>query len=178
MKNKLLGIVIALVVVCVIALLGIFGFDIPVYNFLRTFDWKIWDILGSIFSTKNWVAITLLLVVIFYVRKIIHTRSKVNVFDMYVLGFLFGMQCGRGWWNNKVVAWADASNILRGIKYHWIFPVHDGLGVSFNAIWTHIGVFCGIGYDWHGCAAWALVHVGVGHNHWFVACMRRGALAI
>ena len=83
MKNKLLGIVIALVVVCVIALLGIFGFDIPVYNFLRTFDWKIWDILGSIFSTKNWVAITLLLVVIFYVRKIIQTKSKFNVFDMY-----------------------------------------------------------------------------------------------
>lgn len=83
MKNKWLKIIIAFVVTCVITLCGIFGFDIPVYNFLRQFDWTGWAVISGIFSTKNWLAISLLVVVIFYVRKIIQTKSKFNIFDMY-----------------------------------------------------------------------------------------------
>lgn len=83
MKNRLIEISIAFVLTCALAIWGILGFDIPVYNFLRQFDYKIWDIIGAIFSTKNWVAISFLIVVIFYIRKIIQTKSKINLFETY-----------------------------------------------------------------------------------------------
>jgi membrane-associated phospholipid phosphatase len=83
MKNKLLWIVVGALITCAVALGGIFGFDIPLYMYMRGFDWRGFDIIGSIFSVKNWLAISLLVVVIFYVRKIIQTKSKANIFDMY-----------------------------------------------------------------------------------------------
>ena len=83
MKNRSVEIIIAFVLTFAIALWGIFGFDIPVYNFLHQFDYKIWDIISAIFNTKNWIVIPFLIVVIFYIRKIIQTKTKVNLLEAY-----------------------------------------------------------------------------------------------
>ena len=83
MKKKLLWILVALILTCIVALCGVFGFDIPLYKFMREFDWRGWEIIGSTFNVKIWLAISLILVVIFYVRKLIQTKSKFNIFDMY-----------------------------------------------------------------------------------------------
>ena len=83
MKNKWLGIIVAFIITCLVTLGGIFWFDVPVYNFLHQFNWRGWEILGKIFSAKNWLVIPFLVVVVFYVRKIIQTKSKVNLFETY-----------------------------------------------------------------------------------------------
>lgn len=83
MKNRLVEISIAFVLTFALALWGILGFDIPVYNFLHQFDYKICDIISAIFNTKNWIVISFLIVVIFYIRKLIQTKTKVNLLEAY-----------------------------------------------------------------------------------------------
>ncbi|MBO4480052.1 MAG: phosphatase PAP2 family protein [Alphaproteobacteria bacterium] len=82
-KLKWNWVIIACIITCFLTFAGIFGLDIPLYNFLHQFNWRIWDVIGNVFSTKNWLAISLIIVVIFYIRKLIQTKSKFNLLDMY-----------------------------------------------------------------------------------------------
>ncbi|MBO4700141.1 MAG: phosphatase PAP2 family protein [Alphaproteobacteria bacterium] len=71
------------IVTCALVLGGVFWFDIPVFNFLRTFDYKIWGVLGAIFSAKNWLVVSLIVLIIFYIKKSIQTKPKFSFSDFY-----------------------------------------------------------------------------------------------
>jgi len=77
------AIIIGTIITVMLVLMGVFWFDIPVYNFLRQFNWNIWKILGAIFSTKVWLVISFILVAIFYARKIIDTKSRISLSKFY-----------------------------------------------------------------------------------------------
>jgi len=77
------AIIIGTVVTLLLVFAGIFWFDIPMYNFLHRFDCRFWRILGTIFSAKSWLVLSLIFVVVFYVRKIITTKSMFSLSDFY-----------------------------------------------------------------------------------------------
>ena len=84
-KNKLgfYRVLLGVLVTVALILSGVFWFDIPVYNFLRHFDYKIWGILGVIFSAKNWLVVSLIVLLVFYIKKSIQTKPKFSFSDFY-----------------------------------------------------------------------------------------------
>ena len=92
-KALFVGAIFALVLIFA----GVFWFDIPMYNFLHRFDWGVWNVFGALFGAKVWLVVSFLVVVVFYLRKAIKTKSHISI-------------CG--WWNIKDCDWAYASNIL------------------------------------------------------------------
>lgn len=77
------AIVIGIIVTLVLVFCGILWFDIPVYNFLHRFDWKIWHVLDVVFSVKTWLVVSLIFVTAFYIKKIISTKSKLSLSGFY-----------------------------------------------------------------------------------------------
>ena len=77
------AVIIGTIAVSILIILGVFSFDIPIYNFLRRFDWNIWKIFGVIFSTKVWLVVSFLVVMIFYLRKVIKTKSHIGISNFY-----------------------------------------------------------------------------------------------
>lgn len=84
-ENKLdfVKILFGALITLVLVLGGVFWFDIPVFNFMRTFDCKFCDALGIIFSAKNWLVVSLIVLVVFYIKKCIQTKPKFSITDFY-----------------------------------------------------------------------------------------------
>lgn len=84
-ENKLnvIKIVCGAILTCVLVLCGVFGFDIPLFNLIRVFDCRFCNILGAIFSVKNWLVVSLLLLIIFYIKKSIQTKPRFSFGDFY-----------------------------------------------------------------------------------------------
>ncbi len=84
-ENKLNfgGVLLGIVLTAVLVMAGVLWFDIPVYNFLRTFNCKFFGILGNIFSAKNWVVLSAIVLLVFFMRKIFQTGFKFSIKDMY-----------------------------------------------------------------------------------------------
>lgn len=72
-----------IVLTCAIVVAGIFSFDIPVYNFLRGFDCDAFRWMGVIFSTKNWLVVSAIIVLVFYIRKLIRNGGGISVSKIY-----------------------------------------------------------------------------------------------
>lgn len=68
---------------CVLVLTGIFWFDIPLFMFLRSFNYGIQDTIGTIFSAKNWLVLSILIVLIFYIKKTVRTKPRLSLVDFY-----------------------------------------------------------------------------------------------
>lgn len=82
-KLNFRAIVIGAISALVLILAGIFWFDIPLYNFFHKFNWGIWKFFGVIFSTKVWLVVSFILVLIFYLRKVIKTKSHIGLSNFY-----------------------------------------------------------------------------------------------
>ena len=76
-------ILIGAVVTCALVLCGVFWFDIPVFDFLRGFDCRAWGIIGAIFSAKNWLVVSLVVLIVFYIKKSLQTKPKFTFGDFY-----------------------------------------------------------------------------------------------
>ncbi|MBO7508717.1 MAG: phosphatase PAP2 family protein [Alphaproteobacteria bacterium] len=61
---------------------GVFWFDVPVYNYLRGFNCAAWGYVGDIFSVKSWMVLSAIVVVAFYIRKMIEGRAHFRLSDM------------------------------------------------------------------------------------------------
>ena len=84
-ENKLnwSRILIGAIATCVLVFCGVFWFDIPLFNFMRVFDCKSCDVIGDIFSAKNWLVVSLIVLIVFYIKKSIHTKPKFSIIDLY-----------------------------------------------------------------------------------------------
>ncbi len=85
-KNNRLNfsrIIIGAVVTLLTVLAGVFWFDIPVYNFLRGFDYTVWRYLGAVFGVVGWLVLSLIVVAAFYIRKTIQTHEKFGFGNIY-----------------------------------------------------------------------------------------------
>jgi membrane-associated phospholipid phosphatase len=84
-KNKLewKWIIVDTLVTVVLVFAGVFWFDIPLYNFLHRFNCGAWNVFDSVFSAKNWLAVSAIVVAVFYIRKLIQTKSKFGITDVY-----------------------------------------------------------------------------------------------
>lgn len=71
------------VVTLLAVLLGVFWFDIPIYNFLRGFDFAIWRYLGAVFGVRGWLILSVVVVIAFYIRKTIQTHEKFRFSNVY-----------------------------------------------------------------------------------------------
>ena len=82
-KLNISRILIGTVVTCALVLAGVFWFDVPVFNFLRGFNCGAWKVLGSIFSAKNWLVVSLIVLIVFFIKKCIQTKPKLSFTDFY-----------------------------------------------------------------------------------------------
>ena len=84
-ENKLnwSKILLGTIITALLVLCGVFWFDIPLYNFLRHFDYRFWALLGIIFSAKNWLVVSLIVLIVFYVKKSIQEKPKFSFSDFY-----------------------------------------------------------------------------------------------
>ena len=55
---------------------GVFWFDKPVYLFLRQFDFWLWHLFDKIFDAKIWIAASVIVLVVFYIRKIFYSKPR------------------------------------------------------------------------------------------------------
>ncbi len=78
-KALLVGAIFALVLIFA----GVFWFDNPMYNFLHRFDWGVWNVFGALFGAKVWLVVSFLVVVVFYLRKAIKTKSHIRLANLY-----------------------------------------------------------------------------------------------
>ncbi len=78
----------ATLITAVLVLMGIFWFDKPLYLFLRNFDCGLWRIFDLVFGAKVWLAVSLVVLLVFYIRKIsktpVHFRNEKNKFSLTV----------------------------------------------------------------------------------------------
>lgn len=70
-------------ITCVIVLLGVFTFDVPLFNLMRTFDCRFCDVMGVIFAAKTWLVVSAIVVLVFYIRKTIRAKSGFGLVDFY-----------------------------------------------------------------------------------------------
>lgn len=77
-ENKLnwLRILVGVIVTLALVFAGIFWFDIPVFNFLRRFDCVTCEYIGEIFGTKVWLAVSFIVLCVFYIRKFLRSKEK------------------------------------------------------------------------------------------------------
>lgn len=59
-----------------LVLAGVFWFDKPVYLFLRQFDCWLWHWFDKIFDAKIWICVSAIVLVVFYLRKIMKTKPR------------------------------------------------------------------------------------------------------
>lgn len=59
-----------------LTLLGIFWFDKPLYLLLRNYDCRLWHIFDSVFQAEIWIATSLIVLVVFYIKKILVENVK------------------------------------------------------------------------------------------------------
>lgn len=71
------------IVTFALILCGVFWFDIPVFNFARYFDYRAWAIFGAIFSAKNWLVVSMIVLIVFYIKKSLQTKPKFSFGDFY-----------------------------------------------------------------------------------------------
>ena len=64
-----------------LVLCGVLWFDIPVFNFLRRFNCGAWGVLGDIFTAKNWLILSFLVMLVFYVKKSLDSKPKIGLTD-------------------------------------------------------------------------------------------------
>ena len=60
---------------------GMLWFDIPVFNFLRRFNCGFFDVLGDVFTVKNWLILSFLVMLVFYVKKSLDIRPRIGITD-------------------------------------------------------------------------------------------------
>ncbi len=58
------------IITIVLVLLGIFWFDKPLYLFMRNFDFKLWGLFNAVFDAKNWLIVSAVVMLFFYLKKI------------------------------------------------------------------------------------------------------------
>ena len=72
----------SLVTLCLV-LLGIFYFDIPLFNLLRRFDCVTCEYVGVIFGAKVWLVVSFIVLCVFYMRKFLRTREQKFFSNIY-----------------------------------------------------------------------------------------------
>lgn len=77
------AIVIGAISTLILVFAGVFWFDIPLYNFLHRFDWGFWNVFGTLFGAKVWLVVSFLVVVVFYLRKVLKTKSRMGISNLY-----------------------------------------------------------------------------------------------
>ena len=86
-----------LATLCIVALVfaGVFWFDIPVANFLRQFNWKIWHVMAGILGAKVWICVSFFVVIVFYIRKLLRENSGglLNVYAKVRSSYAFWVFC-------------------------------------------------------------------------------------
>lgn len=55
---------------------GVFWFDKPLYLLLRNYDCRLWHIFDAVFQAEIWIAASLIVLVIFYIKKILVENVK------------------------------------------------------------------------------------------------------
>lgn len=55
---------------------GVFLFDKPLYLLLRNYDCRLWHIFDVVFQAEIWIAASLIVLVIFYIKKILVENVK------------------------------------------------------------------------------------------------------
>ena len=55
---------------------GVFWFDKPLYLLLRNYDCRLWHIFDALFQAEIWIAASLIVLVIFYIKKILVENVK------------------------------------------------------------------------------------------------------
>lgn len=73
-RCKLLGWAAALTIILVLA--GIVWFDRPLYLFMRGLDCPLWGWVDTIFAAEIWLAASLVILMIFYVKKSLKSKPK------------------------------------------------------------------------------------------------------
>lgn len=72
----------------VLIIFGVLWFDKPLYLFLRNFDFSLWHIFNLIFDAKIWIIVSLIILLVFYIKKIIKSKpifkNKQNQFSISV----------------------------------------------------------------------------------------------
>lgn len=64
------------IVTLFLVLLGVFWFDKSLFLFLRDYDFGLWRIFNTIFKAEMWIAVSLIILVIFYIKKIMTESVK------------------------------------------------------------------------------------------------------
>lgn len=64
------------VITTFLVVLGILWFDEPLYLFLRNFDCGLWRLFDVIFDAKVWLIGSVIVLLVFYVKKIINTKPR------------------------------------------------------------------------------------------------------
>ena len=71
-----------------LVLLGIVWFDKPVFLFLRNFDCGLWQLFNVLFDAKNWLLVSAITILLFYLKKIMKSKpvykNKSDKFSLYV----------------------------------------------------------------------------------------------
>ena len=75
-KLNLWRILIGFVVTLILVFAGIFYFDIPLFNLMRTFDCVVCEYIGEIFGAKIWLVVSFIALCVFYIRKFLRSDEK------------------------------------------------------------------------------------------------------
>lgn len=73
-KWKLLGA--GAMVTLVLVLTGIVWFDRPLYLFMRGLDCPLWGFVNTVFAAKVWLAVSMMVLLVFYVKKSLKSKPK------------------------------------------------------------------------------------------------------
>lgn len=97
-ENKIIWSHVAVAAAVVIGLVfgGIFGFDKWLFNILHCLNCEFFRTLGQIFNVKVWLALSLIAVCVFYVRKTLVSHAKFSwnsVYDRIKGSYAFWIFC-------------------------------------------------------------------------------------
>ena len=82
-KLKYWRIIFAAIVTVVLCIAGVFWFDVPVQEFLRKFDCRFFHVLDDVFTVKNWLVVSALVLAVFYIRKSLREKAKCFFCDIF-----------------------------------------------------------------------------------------------
>lgn len=69
---------VAMLVVLVLVACGVLWYDRPLFLVMRRFDWAPWGWLDMIFDAKVWLAVTALIILVFYIKKSLKSKPKIK----------------------------------------------------------------------------------------------------